>query len=315
MAGLQRVLSILSLVFLSLVISAEEVTTPLKVIPTPESHGAFLLKPWQEGAPVLVMFKDPFCPYCLRAIENRHQLDDYNVFLFWAPILGERSEQRVATFFRCATPVNDTVLKAAVQRAVPDCQHQDLAQAVWQQNNRMVEAYQPRYVPQYWYAGQRVQISGLQRQQHAPTIAPNNEVSTYLPTASPLQLPLARYGFHAANTHRQGNLAMLVVVPDDIDLLKAQRAAIAADTEFNWYVFDTVSRCLDDVTFSGSAEAACVGNETAQRRKNRLEILMLTGTSTPLVQPHFYLEGIALNPAQFDTVVPESIKQQFERIP
>ena len=38
-----------------------------KLSPDPKKHGAFLLNPYDANKPDLIAFKDPRCPYCIKA--------------------------------------------------------------------------------------------------------------------------------------------------------------------------------------------------------------------------------------------------------
>ena len=104
---------------LLLLLSFTALSTPAgssKIIPDPEKYQDFLLEPYKPGAPTVVAFKDPYCGYCIRALQNLEKLSEYNVYLFWAGILGERSVARVDDIFDCAAPVSQTVFDSVVKR-------------------------------------------------------------------------------------------------------------------------------------------------------------------------------------------------------
>jgi hypothetical protein len=134
----------------------------LQVKPTPSAdvHGEFLLQEWDANKPTLVAFKDPRCPYCVKAFKNKEVLDNYNVFVFWSPILGSTSQRQVDTFFKCEHPMGDNVISAVVARKQVSCDN-DYNQELRTLNDEMVKIYDPRSVPQYWYGNELTWISRL----------------------------------------------------------------------------------------------------------------------------------------------------------
>lgn len=131
--------------------------SPLPV-PTVESHKEFLVGDWKPNAPSVVMFTDPFCPYCLKALEKKHELNGVNLFMFWYPIFGEKSDTRVAEFFRCESPVSSKVFDAVLQRKSPGCGEKPNPEleAI---NKQIYEAYTPPGVPAFYLGGQKVSFA------------------------------------------------------------------------------------------------------------------------------------------------------------
>ena len=135
------------------VISSFSTTVLAKAQPDPEKHKAFLLNEYDENKPVLVAFKDPRCPYCTKAFKQKETLDNYNVFVFWSPILGNTSARQVESFFHCDQPMGDEVIEAVINRQQVSC-GDEFNDELWALNDGMVKEYEPKSVPQYWYKDQ-----------------------------------------------------------------------------------------------------------------------------------------------------------------
>ncbi|WP_157447347.1 thioredoxin fold domain-containing protein [Catenovulum agarivorans] len=129
-------------------------------IPDPIAQQAFLLNGWRADRPNLLVFKDPFCPYCIKVIPKLDQLAGYNIYLFWAPILGSASKQRSSEFFQCQRPVSEAILAAVEQRQKPQCDG-ELQSDLMVQNTQYVDAYQINAVPSFYLQGQKVSLARL----------------------------------------------------------------------------------------------------------------------------------------------------------
>ena len=200
-------------------------------LPNFNEHKAFLLQPWEPSKPSLIAFKDPRCPYCIKALEKRERLDNYNVFLFWAPILGPGSQAQVERFFHCDTPTNSEVLMAVTLRKYPLCagaHNQDLRRV----NDAMVNAYKPNSVPQYWYGGRRVALAQLN------LALPKVDRLQLLAQNSPLKIQWDRYQSHAVSPPTKDTLAIGVVLPDKTKITENALTIMRQDDSINWYVFD-----------------------------------------------------------------------------
>jgi hypothetical protein len=158
----------------------------IKPTPSPEKHSEFLLQAWDANKPTLVAFKDPRCPYCVKAFKNKEVLDNYNVYVFWSPILGSTSQRQVDTFFKCEHPLGDNVIKAVVNRTQVSCDNEANAElrAI---NDEMVKIYDPRSVPQYWYGNKLTWISRLKLS------STNQQRVLALAERSALRVPWERY--------------------------------------------------------------------------------------------------------------------------
>ncbi len=128
-----------------------------------EQYKSFLYGEYQSDRPNVLIFKDPFCPYCIRAIDKLDTLSAYNVFIFWAPILGDRSVARVNDIFHCTAYASQTVLDAIKQRVSPQCNgpidEKALALSLQWADNYHISA-----VPSYFIEGKPTSYVTLLRQ-------------------------------------------------------------------------------------------------------------------------------------------------------
>lgn len=132
----------------------------VRLNPEAEAHSGFLLSEYDPSKPTVAVFKDPLCGYCIAAMPKLDQLSGYNVYLFWAPIFGQRSEFSISEIFRCANPVDKSVRDFVAARQSPDCAREidNEALAV---NQSMVDAYRINSVPAYYLQGARVSLDEL----------------------------------------------------------------------------------------------------------------------------------------------------------
>lgn len=142
------------------------------IVPDPQTDAAFLHGTFKPNRPTVAVFKDPFCPYCIRAIPRLGELSYYNVYVFWSPILGPRSEARVEEILRCPSVASADVLAAVVERQPPDCTDPTRPEVV-ARNKAVVESYQINVVPSFFMGGQRTSLAALARASSAMTLAVN----------------------------------------------------------------------------------------------------------------------------------------------
>ena len=200
-------------------------------MPDPVRHQAFLLNQWQPHKPAIIAFKDPRCPYCVSALKKRHRMDNYNVFLFWAPILGEKSRNDVEELFHCRSPVEPALLER-ISRGMKVLCSGDYQTKLASLNAEMVASYQPSYVPQYWFGGRSVSFESLQ------LTSRNSTALQALVESSTLKIPWLRYGEFLVNRPKQGARNLAVVVPDAMKSSHQFETLIARHPQFNWYLFD-----------------------------------------------------------------------------
>ena len=213
-----------------------------RLLPDLNRHKDFLLDPWQSHKPVLIAFKDPRCPYCVKALRNRHHLKNYNVFLFWAPILGENSRLDVEAFFHCKSPSDPALLQGVIQGERARCTGQYKAQLA-SLNAEMVASYQPSYVPQYWFGGRSVSFETL-----LLASSRSDEIKT-IAAESLLKIPWRRYDDFLFNKGEKGAINLAVVLPDTLISDQRFKALVARHPEFNWYLFNGQNRPAKDSEF------------------------------------------------------------------
>jgi glutaredoxin len=147
-----------------LLLISSQASLAQRFIPTEEQYFPFLLNGWDPKRQTVVIFKDPYCPHCIKAIPKLPELRNYNVYLFWAPILCERSKKRVDDIFRCTAPASAKVLYAVRNRANPECNNA-YANDLRDLNDKMVNNYSINSVPSFFLQGQRLSFGQLKRMQ------------------------------------------------------------------------------------------------------------------------------------------------------
>jgi hypothetical protein len=204
--------------------------TPLP-LPSPNDHQFFLLNDWKPNAPTVIAFKDPFCPYCIKALERRNDLSRYNVFLFWYPIFGEKSHNRIGEFFKCAHPVGDQVIKAAISRQSPNCANPP-NETLQRLNREMYEAYSPTGVPAFYLGGKQVDLTELNQ-------------AYFSPASKKLGVTLdwQRYQMNRLNSdtkapHKNQNKVAIYIEDLESNPQAAQLITkLKEDTKYEWYLF------------------------------------------------------------------------------
>lgn len=233
--------------------------SPLPV-PTIESHKEFLVGAWKPNAPSVVMFTDPFCPYCLKALEKKHELDGVNLFMFWYPIFGEKSDTRVAEFFRCELPVGSKVLEAVLQRRSPDCvkQPESGLQLI---NKQMYEAYAPPGVPAFYLGGQKVSFAEVKSIQSAGNLGLG------------VSLDWERYSSNRLLTSSSAHHRAAIYIGEKLSASKLKKlmGILETHTEYQWYIFPTKHNHLNRSTCS---QLQCDGKkEQLLQASQELELL------------------------------------------
>lgn len=264
-------LSVIIFILFCVPVSSTEV-----IVPDKDIHRAFLLEEWDPKKPVLVTLKDPRCGSCIRALKNRKRLENYNVFMFWAPILGEASILDVERYFHCKSPVSSQVLDAVIQRKFLQCngnKKNDLVKL----NNQLVRSYSPNYVPQYWYAGLRVNPNQLNL-----TLSYVQKIKAIV-DGSLLKIPWDRYQSNAVTSNQQA-LNIGLVVPTNLKVSEELYSELSQDKKLNWFVFDNSS----------------------PHTKGNMEFRILTGLLAP-AKMTFVLEGKVLSEKEMNLVLSERL--------
>ena len=257
-------------------------------VPNPKTHGAFLLGEWDLNQPTLIMMLDPFCPYCIRSLQRRDQFKNYNVFLFWAPILGNASEVRVAEILDCEFIAEEEVISAVVGRRAPECNgktgrnHAELNQA-------MAKAYNPRSVPAYYFGGRRVGLSQLNRYV--------NGIASLIGNVS---LDWKRYTVFKVSQPSSHAGQVGVILPNNFQHWDNLLKQIANATQLDWHVI---------MDFQGGVEQKfceatnfCSTTSLREFRNKREELMALFGLSE-ITTPQFILNGKLLNNYEAEKVL------------
>jgi hypothetical protein len=148
-------------------------------IPDPVRDKAFLYNEWQPNRPTVVAFVDPLCPYCKKVIPKFDQVTEYNLFIYWAPVFGQRSEEAIRPFFLCEQPTGRAVLNnlvvtsespsvgtsVACKAGMVQTDISDLRRAT---NDEMVASYPINGVPAFFLQGVQVALSQIQTKDAEP---------------------------------------------------------------------------------------------------------------------------------------------------
>jgi hypothetical protein len=138
-------------------------------IPDPSRDSAFLYNEWQPNRPTVVAFIDPLCPYCKKVIPKFDQVTEYNLFVYWAPVFGQRSEEAVSPFFQCKQPAGRAVLNSLIitpRATAPTVCDGDFIDASLMGstraiNDEMVASYPINGVPAFFLQGVQVAFSQI----------------------------------------------------------------------------------------------------------------------------------------------------------
>jgi hypothetical protein len=240
-------------------------------------HSAFLLNEWQANKPSLIAFTDPRCPYCIKALEKQRRLANYNVYLFWAPILGEASKQSVERFFFCDSPTSKDVIESVINRRQPNCEGNE-DRTLRTLNDSMVQQYSPKSVPQYWYAGRRVALSQLN------LALSNKQVIQSIAQSSLLKVQWERYNSKAVASANVALTNIGLVIPQNTEVSNKLIYLMGQDKRFNWYIFQ---------------------NSTPYTKENT-EFRMLTNLESSS-EATFVLEGKILSKTEVNSVLDKEL--------
>lgn len=237
--------------------------SPLPV-PSVDFHKAFLVGDWKPNAPSVVVFKDPFCPYCIKALKNKDELDSVNLFMFWYPIFGEKSDKRVSEFFRCESPVSNKVIDAVLQRKSPDCAQKPNAdlEAI---NKHMYEAYAPSGVPAFYLGGQKVSFAEIKSIQLEGSRSSGVELEW--------DRYLANRILDGDSTKKKAAIYLGEALPDR--KIKRIVEALKLNKEYDWYFFPSKRSQLSRYVCS-LLQLACKNNKN-QLLQSSQEIALLYG--------------------------------------
>lgn len=152
----------MKLFFLLLLVFSSKLLLAASLIPNQNTHSAFLYNDWQASRANVILFIDPLCPYCKKAIPRLVEIKNYNVYVFWSPIFGDRSEKIITPLFKCENPTSLQVLEAFVNKNEKQLQCElPYNQYLRELNDEMVENYKINSVPSYYVQGVRTSLSRL----------------------------------------------------------------------------------------------------------------------------------------------------------
>ena len=132
------------------------------VIPDRIKHAAFLYNEWQPNRPNLTIFIDPLCPYCKKAIPKLDGITDYNVYIFWYPIFGQRSEKIVDPLFQCDHPTSAEILQSLMLAdGRTPTQHcgKEMRSQLREINDAVASSYPINGVPSFFVQGRRSSLA------------------------------------------------------------------------------------------------------------------------------------------------------------
>jgi hypothetical protein len=220
-----------TLALLALALSFSVLSVPM-IIPDKDKHSKFLLAPFKPGAPSVVVFKDPYCGYCIRALKKRDRMSEYNVYMFWAGILGDRSAKKVGEILNCAAPISGEVFDSVIKRESRVNCKAGLAEQTAQTrmlNDEMVANYQPNSVPAYYFGGRKVYVSQLDRFK-----------SKLKMNITPIQLLWERYeALRVARKNHQGLANAIIFLSPNSVKRPYVIEALKKDTNYSWYLVET----------------------------------------------------------------------------
>jgi len=269
-------------------------------IPDPQIYKSFLLSAWNKKYPSLIVFKDPSCPYCIRDLKKRQQLSKYNVFLFWAPILGTRSVEHVNSFFKCASSSEDSVLEAVIKRDKPGCSGL-FNKTLFDLNNEMVKNYDPHSVPQYWLGGRQVSLANLD-------LSHNKITANSVVNKSTISVSWPRYQSSAINEIIPKRHNIGIVLPEAYALSLKELRLIANNSLYNWYLFgaEFSAQIKAELGCKRHVNSCSSGVKDRTTEHNNLEFRLLTGLEK-ISEPQFSLEGKILLELEKKQLIPKEI--------
>jgi len=262
------------------------------IIPTWEKYQDFLVDEWKPHAPNIIVFKDPHCGFCIKALNNMQKYKDYNVFMFWSPILGKASSAKVDSIFECNNPVGSQVISSVVNRrkiscdATPEAAEQRKFKR--QLNFNVVENYNPQSVPSYYFGGQKVYLSSLTRFRQEI----NNNISS-------VQLNWPRYKALKVNQVGHKGLANALLFIPWVQSENFIEDVLKKDLRYNWY---TVS-------------ANCEENKCIKSKQGKLsQELKLMFDIKELSSPLLIINSAVVNPIHYKKYLSPSLIKALEKV-
>ena len=246
------------------------------IIPDKVKYKDFLLEPWKQAAPSVVVFKDPYCPYCVKALQRLERLNQYNVFMFWSPILGKASTKKVNEIFYCSSPVSKDVFYSIINRTNKiNCVLGNKSETAYLKslNDEIVENYDPRSVPSYYFGGKKTYISQL------------DDFKTKIAMdITPVQLKWQRYKkLRIANTAHQGLANAIIFLPATSVKRSSLIESLKNETNYTWFLVN--KNCL-------------TGMECDEQEKLSEELRLLLDV-TDSSEIAIVINGTVINPERY----------------
>ena len=249
------------------------------IIPTQEKYSDFLIAPWKPNAPTIIAFKDPNCGYCIKALKNLAQYQDYNVFMFWSPILGKSSDNKVHDIFACDDPIGKGVISSVINRKSITCESTNSLKNKRAQlevlNHDVVSRYNPQSVPAFYFGGQKVRLNSLAKFKQDITNSPPS-----------VQLQWKRYeSIKVLKSEHSGIANAIVFIPNDFKNKGNLSSLLKGDPRYNWYL----------------AESFCKSANCVLTDKEKLtEELKLLLNITEVDKPILVVNGLVIKPERYN---------------
>jgi glutaredoxin len=248
------------------------------LIPDKETYHDFLIDPWKEDAPTIIAFKDPNCGYCIKALKNLAQYKNYNVFMFWSPILGTSSTTKVNDIFACDNPIGKDVINSVINRKAISCESTSLLKnkraKLAALNYGVVSLYKPQSVPAFYFGGQKVRLNSLAKFK--------NDITN---TTALVKLQWKRYEPIKVSKNGHSGLANAIVfIPNNFQKKDDLSNLLKDDLRYTWHL----------------AESSCQSKNCVLTDKETLtEELKLLLNITEIAKPILVVNGMVIEPSRY----------------
>jgi glutaredoxin len=247
-------------------------------VPDKDNYNDFLVAPWKPDAPTVIAFKDPNCGYCIKALKNLENYQDYNVFMFWSPILGKSSDNKVNDIFACDDPIGKGVISSVINRKSISCESTSILKGkrdkLKELNHEVVSLYNPQSVPAFYFGGQKVRLNSLAKFKQDVT----NSLSL-------VKLQWQRYKpIKVSSSEHSGIANAVVFIPNGFKSKSALVDFLKKDLRYNWHL----------------AESSCQSINCVLTDKDKLtEELKLLLNITEVDKPTLVVNGMVIKPERY----------------
>ncbi|MCJ8321330.1 MAG: thioredoxin fold domain-containing protein [Colwellia sp.] len=247
-------------------------------VPDKENYKDFLIEPWKPNLASIIAFKDPNCGYCIKALKNLKQYEDYNVFMFWSPILGKASDNKVNDIFDCDDPIGKGVINSVINRKPIICESTSLLKKKREQleslNHDVVSSYNPQSVPAFYFGGQKINLNSLAKFKRDITSSP-----------ALVKLQWQRYEIIKVSSSQHSGIANAIIfIPNNFKRVDYLSNLLEEDPKYNWHL----------------AENSCESKYCVLTDKEKLtEELKLLLNITELDKPVFVVNGMIVKSERY----------------